>query len=39
MKVGHLFIELSGDMEQQKEAISWFKNEAGVLTEVIYNGI
>lgn len=39
MKVGHLFIELSGDMEQQKEAIEWFKNEAGVLTEVIYNGI
>ncbi|WP_300389235.1 methionine ABC transporter ATP-binding protein [Fusobacterium sp.] len=39
MKVGHLFIELSGNMEQQKEAIQWFKNEAGVLTEVIYNGI
>lgn len=39
MKVGHLFIELSGDMDQQKEAIDWFKNEAGVITEVIYNGI
>lgn len=39
MKVGHLFIELSGNIDQQKEAISWFKNEAGVLTEVIYNGI
>ena len=39
MKVGHLFIELSGNIEQQKEAISWFKDEAGVLTEVIYNGI
>ncbi|WP_270749738.1 methionine ABC transporter ATP-binding protein [Fusobacterium hominis] len=39
MKVGHLFIELSGDMKQQNEAIEWFKNEAGVITEVIYNGI
>lgn len=39
MKVGHLYIELSGDIEQQREAIEWFKNEAGVLTEVIYDGI
>ena len=38
MKVGHLFIELSGDMEQQQEAIEWF-NESGVIVEVIYNGI
>lgn len=38
MKVGHLFIELAGDMKQQQEAIEWF-NESGVLVEVIYNGI
>ena len=38
MKVGHLFIELSGEMGQQKEAIEWF-NESGVIVEVIYNGI
>lgn len=38
MKVGHLFIELSGEMKQQQEAIEWF-NESGVIVEVIYNGI
>lgn len=39
MKVGHLYIELAGDMEKQNEAIKWFKNEADVITEVIYDGI
>ena len=39
MKVGHLFIELSGEMGQQKEAIEWLVNESGVIVEVIYNGI
>lgn len=39
MKVGHLYIELAGDMEKQNEAIEWFKNEADVITEVIYDGI
>lgn len=38
MQVGHLFIELSGHLEEQKEAINWFKEE-GVFVEVIYNGI
>ena len=38
MKVGHLFIELSGEIKQQQEAIEWF-NESGVMVEVIYNGI
>lgn len=39
MKVGHLYIELAGDMEKQNEAIKWFENEADVITEVIYDGI
>lgn len=39
MKVGHLYIELIGDMKKQEEAIDWFKNEADVITEVIYDGI
>ncbi|MBR8700622.1 Methionine import ATP-binding protein MetN [Fusobacterium sp. DD29] len=39
MKVGHLFVEISGDMDKQKQAVEWFKEEAGVITEVIYNGI
>lgn len=38
MQVGHLFIELMGDLEKQKEAIKWF-SESGVIVEVIYNGI
>ncbi len=38
MQVGHLFIELMGNLEKQKEAIKWF-SESGVIVEVIYNGI
>ena len=38
MQVGHLYVELMGDMEKQKEAINWFE-ESGVFVEVIYNGI
>ena len=38
MQVGHLYVELIGDMEKQKEAIKWFE-ESGVFAEVIYNGI
>ena len=38
MQVGHLFIELMGDLEKQKEAIKWF-SDSGVIVEVIYNGI
>ena len=37
MQVGHLYIELIGDITKQKQAIEWFK-EAGVIIEVIYNG-
>lgn len=37
MQVGHLYIELIGDITKQKQAIKWFK-EAGVIIEVIYNG-
>ena len=39
MQVGHLYIELVGDMEKQKQAIQWFGEESGVIAEVIYNGI
>ena len=38
MQVGHLHVELVGDMNKQKEAIKWFE-ECGVITEVIYDGI
>lgn len=38
MQVGHLYIELVGDMEKQKQAIDWFE-ESGVFVEVIYDGI
>ena len=38
MQVGHLHVELVGDMSKQKEAIKWFE-ECGVITEVIYDGI
>ncbi len=38
MQVGHLYIELTGEMNKQKEAIKWFE-ECGVITEVIYDGI
>lgn len=38
MQVGHLIVELIGDISQQDEAIKWFPNlDVGV--EVIYNGI
>lgn len=39
MQVGHLYIELVGDMEKQKQAIQWFSEESGVIAEVIYDGI
>lgn len=39
MQVGHLYIELVGDMEKQKQAIQWFGEESGVIAEVIYDGI
>lgn len=38
VKVGHLFVELSGNMNEQSEAISWLREE-GVNIEVIFNGI
>ena len=38
IQVGHLYIELAGDIEQQKQAIEWFE-ESGVIVEVIYDGI
>lgn len=37
MQVGHLYIELSGNIKEQNEAIDWFQ-EAGIFVEVIYNG-
>lgn len=37
MNVGHLIVELVGDMEKQRKTLAWF-NEEGVFTEVIYNG-
>ncbi|WP_418965992.1 methionine ABC transporter ATP-binding protein [Cetobacterium sp.] len=38
MQVGHLIVELIGDIEKQDEAIAWFPSlDVGV--EVIYNGI
>lgn len=38
MQVGHLYIELSGDINEQKQAIDWFLEE-GIFAEVVYNGI
>ncbi|WP_429189693.1 methionine ABC transporter ATP-binding protein [Fusobacterium sp. PH5-44] len=38
MNVGHLIVELNGELEQQNKTLKWF-NEEGVFTEVIYNGI
>jgi len=38
MNVGHLIVELVGDLEKQKSTLKWF-NEEGVFTEVIYDGI
>lgn len=38
MKVGHLYIELSGDMSAQEKAMHSLQ-EAGVEIEVIYNGL
>ncbi|WP_300392649.1 ATP-binding cassette domain-containing protein [Fusobacterium sp.] len=37
MEVGHLYVELSGNIKEQNEAISWFQ-ETGIFVEVIYNG-
>ena len=38
MQVGHLIVELVGDMDKQNEAIEWFPSlDVGV--EVVYNGI
>lgn len=39
MQVGHLYIELVGNTEKQKQAIEWFSEESGVIAEVIYDGI
>ena len=38
MQVGHLYIELSGDINEQKQAIDWFLEE-GIFAEVVYDGI
>lgn len=38
MQVGHLYIELSGNINAQKQTIDWFLEE-GVFAEVVYNGI
>lgn len=38
IQVGHLYIELIGDFEKQKQAIKWFED-SDVIVEVIYNGI
>lgn len=38
MNVGHLILELAGDLDKQKETLKWF-NKEGVFTEVIYDGI
>lgn len=38
MQVGHLYVELVGDLNKQEQAIKWFE-ESGVIVEVIYNGI
>ncbi|MGL4365082.1 methionine ABC transporter ATP-binding protein [Cetobacterium sp.] len=38
MQVGHLIVELIGDLEKQNEAIEWFPSlDVGV--EVVYNGV
>lgn len=39
MKMGHLFLELSGSIEAQKKAIDLIIKEGNVLVEVIYDGI
>ncbi|MGB0405024.1 MAG: NIL domain-containing protein, partial [Fusobacterium sp.] len=38
MRVGHLYVELSGDFEEQKLIIPWLTEE-GVIVEVVYNGL
>lgn len=38
MVIGHLIVELMGDMEKQNKAITWFQS-VDVGVEVIYNGI
>ena len=38
IQVGHLYVELVGNFEKQKQAIKWFE-ESGVIVEVIYDGI
>ncbi len=39
MKVGHLYVELSGEMDKQVQAINWFQTEGEVEAEVVYNGL
>ena len=38
IQVGHLYVELVGNFEKQKQAIKWFE-ESGVIVEVVYDGI
>ena len=38
IQVGHLYVELVGNFEKQRQAIKWFE-ESGVIVEVIYDGI
>ncbi|MFK4784961.1 methionine ABC transporter ATP-binding protein [Fusobacterium sp. MFO224] len=38
MRVGHLYVELSGEFKEQELVISWLKEE-GVIVEVVYNGL
>ena len=38
IQVGHLYVELVGNFEKQRQAIKWFE-ESGVIAEVIYDGI
>ncbi len=38
MKVGHLFLELSGSIDSQERAIEVIKKEGEVIVEVIYDG-
>lgn len=38
MQVGHLVVELVGDMKKQNKAIEWFES-ADVSVEVVYNGL
>lgn len=38
MRVGHLYVELSGNFDEQKLVIHWLREE-GVIVEVVYDGI